>query len=649
LPLLNKEIDDMNKKRLNIRYDILALLFLVIITGTAYLQVKDHDFVNYDDNEYIAENLHVQAGLTFENVAWAFGTYHVSNWHPLTWISHMLDVQLFGLKPGAHHIINLLFHVANTLLLFLVLHRMTNVLWQCVFVAAVFALHPLHVESVAWASERKDVLSTFFWLLTIGAYVYYVERPGFKRYLLVILCLALGLMSKPMLVTLPFVLLLLDYWPLHRLQSEDQTKTHQKLPEKPAEHRDKKQKPRNNSDKIPSQMDKTVLANSQWSIIRQLVLEKVPLLVLSVSSCIITYIAQQKGGSLRTLEVFPLTTRIANASVSYVGYVWKMIWPDNLAVFYPHPGMLPLWQVLGASLLLIGITLMVICTAKRLPYLAVGWLWYIGTLVPVIGIVQVGLQARADRYTYIPLIGLFIIVAWGIPESLKRWRHRKEALFASAALSLSCLFIVTWTQVGYWQNSITLFDHTLKVTAHNSIAHYNRATAYLELGNYRQAIGDYDRAIEINPKSAEAYYNRGTAYGRLGNDKQAIGDYDRAIEISPRHANAYNNRGIVYGRLGNNRQAIEDYGKAIEINQKNAEAYYNRGIVYARLSNYKQAIGDFDRAIELNPKSAEAHYNRAASYYNLGNQRQAFEDLKTAARYGDEDAKNFLRGQGIDW
>jgi lipoprotein NlpI len=638
----------MDKKRLNIRYDILVILFLVLITTVVYLQVKDHDFVNYDDNEYIAENLQVQAGLTFKSVAWAFTTYHVSNWHPLTWMSHMLDYQLFGLKPGGHHVLNLLFHIINTLLLFIVLHRMTKALWQSAFVAAVFALHPLHVESVAWASERKDVLSTLFWLLTIGAYVYYVERPGIRRYLLVILFFVLGFMSKPMLVTLPFVLLLLDYWPLYRLQPEYQTRTYQKYPEKPPKHYDKRQKLQKDSNKIPAQIDKAVSPISQWIIIRQLVLEKVPLLTLSVISCVVTYIAQQKGGALRTLEVFPLTIRIANSAVSYVGYIWKMIWPNDLAVFYPHPGILPPWQVLGAFLLLIGITLLVIWTAKRFLYLTVGWLWYLGTLVPVIGIVQVGLQAGADRYTYVPLIGISIMVAWGVPDLLKKWRYRKEALIAISALSLSYFFFVTWIQVGYWKNSITLFDHAIKVTTRNSIAYYNRGTAYLGLGNYRQAIGDYDRTIEINSKSAEAYYNRGTAYGKLGNDKQAIEDYDRAIEINPKHAKAYNNRGIVYGRLGNFMKAIEDYDKVIEINPKSVEAYYNRGIYYGRLSNYKQAIRDFDRAIELNPRYAEAYYNRAASYNNLGNQRQAFEDLKTAARYGDEDAKNFLRSQGIN-
>jgi Flp pilus assembly protein TadD len=403
------------------------------------------------------------------------------------------------------------------------------------------------------------------------------------------------------------------------------------------------------AEKVKVEAEKPAAYKYQWVLIRPLLWEKIPLFALTALLSVATYIAQREEGATRSIEAFPLSVRIGNAFVSYIIYIGKMVWPSNLAVFYPHPGLLPAWQVVGAVLLVIAVTLIVIWTAKKFQYLAVGWLWYVGTLVPVIGFVQVGDQARADRYTYIPLIGLFIMAAWGIPELLKKWRFRKEMLFASSALSLLCFCIVTWTQVGYWRNSITVFSHALEVTAHNSLAHYNRGNAYLKLGNYTQAIGDYDRAIEINPKRAEIYYNRGFAHGRLGNQRQAIGDYDKTIEIDPRHAKAFNNRGIAYDILGNHRKAIADCDRAIELNPEYAEAYYNRGIVYGRLRNYKQALEDFDRAIEFNSKYAEAYYNRAASYYNLGNQRQAYEDLKTAARFGNADAKNFLRSQGINW
>jgi tetratricopeptide (TPR) repeat protein len=401
-------------------------------------------------------------------------------------------------------------------------------------------------------------------------------------------------MAKPMLVTLPFVLLLLDYWPLHRFQG---IKADYKF---------------------------------QWSLIRPLLWEKVPLFALVVLSSIVTYIAQQKAGALGSAEVFPLSVRIGNAFVSYVIYIGNTIWPGNLAVFYPHPGLWPLWQFSGAFLLLIGITLMVIWTAKRFPYLTVGWLWYLGTLVPVIGIVQVGSQAMADRYTYIPLTGLFIMAAWGIPELLKKWRYRKEVLIISSALTILCLFIVTWIQVGYWQNSITLFDHTLKVTTGNSLAYNNRGNAYQNLGNYKQAINDYDRAIEINPNYADAYNNRGYTNQNLGNYKQAIGDYDRAIEINPKYAEAYNDRGNVYLKVGNYNQAIKDYGNAIELNPQFAMAYYNRGVAYGELGNYNQSIKDYNKAIELNPKLAQAYSNRGGAYGELGNYNQEITDCDKA-------------------
>jgi tetratricopeptide (TPR) repeat protein len=406
---------------------------------------------------------------------------------------------------------------------------MTKTLWPSAFVAALFAIHPLHVESVAWITERKDVLSTFFFMFTIGAYSYYVEHPGFRRYFFVLLFFALGLMAKPMLVTLPFVLLLLDYWPLQRFQEI-----------KPASSEYKR------------------------SLIYPLLWEKVPLFALTIISSVITYIAAQSGG-LKSFEAFPLSVRIGNAFISYVVYIGKMIWPSNLAVLYPYPELLLLWQILGSVFLLIAITLVVIWRAKRSPYLATGWLWYAGTLVPVIGIVQIGTQAMADRYTYIPLIGLFIIVAWGVPDLLKKWNYRKEILLTLSALSILCLSIITWTQVGYWQNNIILYDHALKVTDNNWKFYSNRGIAYRDLGNYGQAIDDYSMAIEIYPGYAEAYYNRGNAYRALGNYRQAIEDYGRAIEIKPDYADAYNNRAFVYLKQGDNISGCRNAQKACEL------------------------------------------------------------------------------------
>jgi tetratricopeptide (TPR) repeat protein len=547
---------------------VLICLALAILTVITFWSLKDCGFINYDDNLYVYENAYVQSGLNANSIGQAFSfsselAEKSCHWHPVTWLSLMLDYQIFGLNPQGYHLMNLLFHVMNTILLFLIFHRMTKKLWPSAFVAALFAIHPLHVESVAWITERKDVLSTFFWMLTMGAYSYYVEHPGFRRYFFVLLFFVLGLMAKPMVVTLPFVLLLLDYWPLQRF-----------VETKPAD------------------------PEYKWSLIFPLLWEKVPLFILAILSSIATYVASQSGG-LKSIEAFSLSVRIGNAFISYITYIGKMIWPSNLAVFYPYPRLLMPWQVLGSVLLLIAITLAVFKMVKRSPYLATGWLWYIGTLVPVIGILQAGGQAMADRYTYIPLIGLFIMVAWGVPDLLKKWNYRKEILLASSALSILCLSVITWTQVGYWQNNITLYDHTLKVTDYNELIYNNRGIAYSALGNYRQAIDDCSRAIEIDPGFAEAYYNRGNAYVALGNHRQAIDDYGRAIEIKPGYVAAYCNRGHAYADLGNYRQAIEDYSRAIEIKPGYADAYNNRAFIYLKQGDNISGCRDALKACEL--------------------------------------------------
>ena len=597
---------------------LLICLALAVLTVTAFWQLKDCGFISYDDEQYVTKNAYVQSGLNGNSVKQAFSSElakHSGHWHPITWLSLMLDHSIFGLNPHGYHLVNLLFHVMNTILLFLILRRMTKTLWPSAFVACLFAIHPLHVESVAWIVERKDVLSTFFWMLTMGAYSYYVEHPGFRRYCFVLLFFALGLMSKSMLVTLPFVLLLLDYWPLRRFSEiiPDQKIQAEEFNFVPSDKQKKKSKKKDAVKEI-LEVKKPADPEYKWSLIYPLLLEKIPLFALAIISSIVTYLAAHSAGAIHSEEM-SLGVRIGNAFISYIAYMGKMIWPSNLAVFYPHPGGLIPWQVLGSVFLLIVITLVVIWKAKKSPYLVTGWLWYLGTLVPVIGIVQAGSQAMADRYTYIPLIGLFIIVAWGVPDLLKKWNHRKEILLALSALSILCFSIITWTQVGYWQNSIALFDHTLKVTDHNWLISNNRGIANNILGHYSQAIKDFDRAIEIKPDYAEAYYNRGLSYKGLGNYSQTIEDYSRAIQINARLAEAYNNRGNVYGVLG----------------------------------HYSQAIKDFDRAIEIKPDYAMAYLNRSIAYIRLGDNNLAVNDLKTAAKLGDERAKNFLRSKGISW
>jgi len=498
---------------------VLICLALAILTVITFWFLKDCGFINYDDNLYVYENAYVQAGLNWNSVGQVFSfsseLAKIScHWHPLTWLSLMLDYQIFGLNPSDYHLVNLLLHVMNTILLFLILHRMTKKLWPSAFVAALFAIHPLHVESVAWVTERKDVLSTFFFMLTMGAYSYYVEHPGLRRYCFVLLFFILGLMAKPMLVTLPFVLLLLDYWPLQRFQK---IKPDHKIQTEVF-------------DKETLEVRKPADPEYKCSLIYPLLWEKVPLFVLAILSSIVAYVAAQKVGTVASIEAIRVVVRIGNAFISYIAYIGKMIWPSSLAVFYPHPGVLLPWQVLGSVLLLIAITAVVIWRAKKFPYMATGWLWYIGTLLPVIGILQAGGQAMADRYTYIPLVGLFIMVAWGVPDLLKKWNYRKEILLTSSALSVLCLSIITWIQVGYWRNSITLYDHTLKVTDNNWAFYNNRGIAYSSLGNYRQAIDDCSRAIEIKPGYADAYTNRAFVYLKQGDNISGCRDALKACE-----------------------------------------------------------------------------------------------------------------------
>ena len=464
---------------LNKKYFYMICLFLVIATLAVYWQVLNNDFVIYDDDKYVTENTHVHKGVTFDSLTWAFTSSHASNWHPLTWISHMIDYQLYGLNARGHHLTSLLFHVANTLLLFLILVRMTGTLWQSSFVAALFALHPLHVESVAWVAERKDVLSTFFMMLTVWAYILYVKKREIKGYLLVVLFFVLGLMSKPMLVTLPFILLLLDFWPLGRLCLLRDTKN-----VATGQH-----------------------TNERADIFR-LVLEKAPFFALAVGSSIVTFIVQERGGAMEIAKTYSIQTRIINAFVAYTEYIVDMIWPVKLALLYPHPGnSLQLWKGVVAGFALVLITILVIRKARRIPYLAVGWLWYIVTLIPVIGIVQVGSQAMADRYTYVTLIGLFIIIAWGANDLLSKWRHRKIWLSTLAAIILPVLIVLTWKQVQYWENGITLFKHTLRHTSNNYVIHNNLGIVLREQGRTEEAIKHYLQALRSNPDYALAHYN----------------------------------------------------------------------------------------------------------------------------------------------
>ena len=588
---------------------MLAICIALSITTIAvFWQVGNHEFISFDDNDYVTENRYVQAGITLKGVIWAISEPHAHNWHPLTWLSHMSDCQLFGLKPGRHHLVNLFFHMANTILLFFIFHRMTKGLWQSAFVAALFALHPLHVESVAWVAERKDVLSTLFWMLTMGAYVYYVECPGYKRYLFILAFFLLGLMTKPMLVTLPFVLLLLDYWPLHRLTIGKSSVNEHTQSEKFLNTRSKKKKRRRSAIKA-EHINKTEKQTGQLPIMVHIVLEKVPFFVLSLASSIVTYIAQQEGGAVRSLQSYPLTTRIANALVSYCGYIGKMVWPENLAVHYPHPGMPPTWQVIGAVVFLGLTTFLIIRTVKRCPYLTTGWLWFLGTLVPVIGLVQVGVQAMADRYTYIPLIGVSIMVAWGVPDLFKKWRHGNAAL-ATVTVIILCIFsFVTWKQVGYWQNSITLFTHTLEKTTNNPIILNNMGTVLEGEGRLDEAIAHYNEAVRIDPNLADSYNNIGLALTKQGRLGEATPNFLKALKINPANAAAHYNLGTLLASQGKLDDAIYHFRECIRISTGYAKAHNNLGNALLSQGKFDEAIASYREAMRLDPDYTLAQEN----------------------------------------
>ena len=517
----------------------------------------------------------------------------------------MVDSQLFGLHAGGFLLTNLLFHIANALLLFLWLRRTTRALGSSFLVAALFALHPLHVESVAWVTERKDVLSTFFWLLSMWAYIWYVESPGFRRYLLILVCFSLGLMAKPMLVTLPFVLLLLDYWPLGRWP--------QKSPGSAKNSR--AQKPESG---VP---------------LGRLIWEKAPLLALVVIFSVVTIHAQKETGALAQLAYIPLPSRLANAFVAYVTYMVKMIYPSGLAVFYPHSrDAFPLWQGLGASLTLALISLLIIRQTSRHPYLLVGWLWYLGTLVPVIGLIQVGEQALADRFTYVPLIGLFIMVAYGMAELTARWRPAGFLLPVGAGMVLTALMICTWLQVGYWRDSASLFAHALQVTSNNALAHNNLGIALLSQGKVDQAITHCEEAVRLQPNYAKAHYNLANTLFSRGEVNQALAQYEGALQLQPNYAKAHNSLGLALLSQGKVDQAVAHFEKSLSIQPDSPAAHNNLGMALLSQGKVDQAVAHFEKALSIRPNSAEVHNNLGIALLSQGKVDQAIAHYREAIR-----------------
>jgi len=573
------------------RQRIFALICAVLTLGTAalYWPITSHPFINFDDLQYVADNPHVNTGLGVTNFVWAFTTSEQANWHPITWLSHQLDCTLFGLNPGAHHLVNLLYHVANTLLLFLFLRNATGTVWRSAFVAALFAWHPMHVESVAWASERKDVLSTFFWLLTLLAYLRYARnvagdvspqtrsaRRAVVYYVAALIFCACGLMSKPMVVTLPFVLLLLDFWPLNRIS------------------------------KLRFQSSNSGDSGCQPVSTLRLSLEKVPFFILVIAGSVATYLAQAGGGAVSKIHV---GERLTNAALAYARYTAKIFWPTDLAVLYPHPRHWPVALALGAVALLVIWTALCVCRWRQNPYLAMGWLWFLGTLVPTIGLIQVGAQSMADRYTYVPSIGFFIAVTWGAAELFAKRESGKIILPLIGGAALVGCVAATACQISLWRDSITLFRHAIDVTIDNYAAENVLGKAYERLGDNGHALYLYQWSVETEPRFPQSQFNLAMLLLTLGRTDEALQHLQAAAALEPRDADIQFDLGIYFTQHASWTNALNCFSNSVLVRPDYAPAQLCLGTALANFNRAPEAAARFREALKLDPGLLQAKTN----------------------------------------
>lgn len=584
------------------RLDGFIAAALAVLTIAIYADVVRHQFINLDDTLYISENPMVNRGLSWAGIGWAFTTFQAANWHPLTWLSHMIDSQVFGVYAGGHIFVNVLIHAANTVLLFLFLLRTTGQRWSSALVAALFALHPLHVESVAWAAERKDTLSTFFGLLSLIAYCRYAETRSKSQYAWSVTALALGLMSKPMLVTWPFVMLLVDFWPLQRKSGY-----------------------------------------------RDLIIEKISFFAMATASAVITVVAQTHGGAVRNFVDAPVWLRLSNAIVAYAKYFILTFWPHDLAVYYPFSlAGIPLWQIIGAIALLLAITILCLLDAKKRPYLLFGWLWFCGTLVPVIGILQVGGQTMADRYHYIPSIGLFAALVFAMSDFIRRRGVGVQVTGIAAAVVLTALAILTFRQIRLWRDSTTLFRHTLAVTPPNMIIELDYGLVLGQSGQYAEAVAHFAKALQVKSDSFDALINMGIALSQQRRLSEAVPYFQRAANIQPGSAKPHFELGLAYANLKQDSAAVEELQQAVRIEPDNSDARANLGLVLLRLRKVPEATSQLQEAIRLNPDNAEAHNNLGMTLLVTGRARESLFEFETALRLKPElqvAADNIRRAQ----
>jgi Tfp pilus assembly protein PilF len=569
---------------------LLVATLLALAVAGVFWPILGNGFVDYDDDEYLTANPWVQQGLTRESLRWAWTTGHVY-WQPLTWTSHIVDWELFGAAPAGHHAVSLAYHVANTVLVFLLLERTTAATWRSALVAALFGLHPLRVESVAWAAELKDVLSTFLWLLTTHAWVSWTRRPGVGRYLLVLLGLTLGLLAKPMLVTLPFTLLLLDYWPLGRLRT----------------------------------------LRDAWPRVR----EKLPLVPLVAALSVITIAVQGGGPTLGSLDTYPLWVRAANAIVSYAEYLWMAIWPHDLSILYVHPGAaIPPWKVAASLLVLIAVSVVSVATRRTWPWLLFGWLWYLGTLVPVIGLVQAGEQAMADRFTYVPLLGVFIAVAWALPP----W----PVLATAAATAVVACALVTRAQLPVWRDATTVFGHAVAIDPGNAIAHMNLAVALVERDQLGAASGHYEASVRLRPSYAQLVLGFGNAALDAGRPDRAAAHYEAVARALPDNAAALNNLGRIAAQKGDTTGALAWFEAAARAEPRNTDALNNLGAVLVGVGRAEEGLASIDRALAVRRDNGRAWANRVLALVALRRSSEAWQAVAQARTLGTEPAPQVL-------
>lgn len=566
---------------------------LLILTLAAYAPVLKNGFVNYDDPDYVLDNPVVRAGITANGMLWALTTGHGANWFPLTWLSHMLDCQLFGLNASMHHFTSLLIHAAAALALFGFLREATGARWRSAFVAAAFALHPLHVESVAWVAERKDVLSALFWSLSLWAYVRYARRPSAARYAVVAVWFAAGLMSKPMVVTLPVIALLLDWWPLERFAKERAGR---------------------------------------------LLMEKLPLAVMAAAAAMATFVAQQRGGAVASLEGLPAALRLANVPVAYATYLVKLAWPSGLAPFYPFPQSIAWWQTAAAGLFVAAATVLALRERSR-RYVAVGWLWFLVTLLPVIGIVQVGLQERADRYTYIPSIGIAIVAAWGAAELFERWKWSIASRAVAAGAACTAMIAATVVTAGYWRDSETLFRHAIAVTEGNFVAYNDLAIALQQSGRVDEAISDYRKAIEVRPRYPEAEISLSSALLSQGRMQEAAAHIAKGLELAPESPEAHLNDATLLAKAGQTAQAAEQYRIALKLDANDPRTHDGLGVLLTSQHENERAVAQFREAIRLKPEDSEAHYNLGKLLMDWGRAEEGVAELTAAVQLQPRDVE----------